>query len=127
MIFHYLGIEKRYLPLNMFPTDVTEIVGKILSTDGAGLMATEEGCVLPPLQTDVAQPSLVLLLHLPHLHGRLGIHVRDPVLNLHGALQALLHSPAAIKAGNLNTAAVLVGALAVRTHYVLLYYLVFAG
>ena len=98
----FLGVEKWNLPLNRFPTDMTEIVGKILSTDGAGLVATEEGRVLPSLQTDVTQSSLVLLLHLPSLHRRLIRHIRDPVLNLDAALQALLHSPAAIKAGNLN-------------------------
>ena len=97
-----LGIEKRYFPLDLFPTDVTEIVGKLLSTDGAGLVTTEEGRVLPSLQTDVAQPSLVLLLLFPGLHRRLIGHLRHPVLNLEAAHQALLHSPAAIKARHLN-------------------------
>ena len=88
----------------MFPADVTEIVRKILSTDRAGLVTTEEGRILPSLQTDVAQPPLILLLHLPHLHGRLVIDISDPVLNLHGTFKALLHSLAAIKARNLITA-----------------------
>ena len=93
---------------------MTEIVRKLLSTDGAGLVTTEEGRVLPSLQTDVAQPSLVLLLHLPGLPGRLVSQVRDPVLNLDAALQALLHFPAAIKAGNLNNISIKGGYIAIN-------------
>ena len=65
-------------------------------------MTTQEGRVLPSLQANVTEPPLVLLLHLPHLHRRLVSHIRDPVLDLDTALQALLHFPAAIKARNLN-------------------------
>ena len=100
----FLGIVQRNLPLNCFPTYVTEIVRKFLSTDGAGLVATEKCCVLPSLQTDVAEPSLVLLLpRLPQLHRGLICHLCNPVLNLDATLKALLHPPAAIKAGHLNS------------------------
>ena len=99
-----LRVVKRYLPLDSFPADVAEIVRKFLSTDGAGLVTTEEGRVLPSLQADVAEPPLVLLLlpRLPHPDRRLVCHICDPMLNLDTTLKALLHSPAAIKAGNLK-------------------------
>ena len=82
---------------------MTEVVRQLLGTDGAGLVAAEEGGVLPPLQTNVAETSLVLLATLLATLGRgLVIHVDDSVLDPNAALQALLHLLAAVEAGNLR-------------------------